>query len=131
MSWPGYLTLAVVALLAGNALWALLATRQIRGRSVASLTGLFPDLDAVRGKAAIYCYSAHCGSCRRLTPIIADLRCNHPNLFMLDVGAHPAEARDIGVSATPTVLLLDDGVVLKAVLGAQGLGSLKVFLGIH
>jgi thioredoxin 1 len=129
MSWPGYLTLAILALFGAYALWSVLATRQLRGRSVSELSELYPQLADHRGKAAIYCYSAHCGPCRSIAPAVDALAEERPNLFKLDIGAHPAAARRLGVQATPTTLLIEDGRVLKAVLGTHGLGAIKVFLG--
>lgn len=128
MSWPGYLAIAATALFAGHALWVLLATRQLRGRSVEGLSGLFPELAGHRGKAALYCYSDHCGPCKRITPVIDALSAEHPLLFKLDIGKHPAEARGLGIQATPTILLIEDGQVLKALVGPQGLAALRVFL---
>jgi thioredoxin 1 len=129
MSWPGYLALATLAFLAANALWVLLASRQLRGRSVADLAMIYPELSGHQGKAVIYCYSADCGPCRRITPAIDALRAEHPNLIKLDVAERPAEARRLGIRATPTLLLVEDGRVLKALVGAHGLGAVKVFLG--
>jgi len=129
MSWPGYLVLAILALFGGYMLWIALATRQLRGRSVVDLAGLFPELANHQGKAVIYCYSTHCGPCRHMTPAIEALRQKHSNVLKLDIGAHPVEALRLGVQATPTVLLVEDGQILKALLGAHGLGALKIFLG--
>ena len=110
-------------------LWIALATRGLRGRPVTDLVELFPELANHQGKAAIYCYSTHCGPCRHMTPAIEALRQKHSNVLELDIGAHPAEALRLGVQATPTVLLVEDGQILKALLGAHGLGALKIFLG--
>jgi thioredoxin 1 len=129
MSWPGYLTLAVLALFAAYALWSAFATKQLRGRFVSDLSELYPQLADHRGKAAIYCYSAHCGPCRSLAPAIDALAREQPNLFKLDIGAHSVVARRLGVQVTPTTLLIEDGRILKAVVGTQGLGAIKVFLG--
>jgi hypothetical protein len=39
MSWLGYSVLAVLAVFAANALWVLLGSRQLRGRSVKVFLG--------------------------------------------------------------------------------------------
>ena len=129
MSWPGYLVFAILALFGGYMLWIAMCTPQLGGRSVVDLAGLFPELANHQGKAAIYCYSTHCGPCRHMTPAIEALRQKHSNVLKLDIGAHPVEALRLGVQATPTVLLVEDGQILKALLGAHGLGALKIFLG--
>jgi len=129
MSWPGYLALAILSLLVANALWIRLANRQLRGRSVTDLVSVDPALANQRGKAAIYCYSAQCGPCRSLTPAIDALRADYPSLFKLDVAEHSAEARRLGIQAVPTILLIEDGQVLKALLGTRCLPALRTFLG--
>jgi thiol-disulfide isomerase/thioredoxin len=129
MSWLGYVVLAVLAVFAANTLWVLLGSRQLRGRSVGDLTTIYPELAEHRGKAAIYCYSADCGPCRRITPTIDVLRAEHPKLLKLNIAERGAEARRLGIQATPTILLIEDGKILKALVGAHGLGALKVFLG--
>jgi len=142
MSELGYLVLVALAVLAATMLRLLLASRPLRGRPISDLASLFPQLGPGQspdqgqvqsqgnrwGKAAIYCYSRHCGPCRRLTPAIDTLREAHPNLLKLDVAEHPAEARRLGIQVTPTILLVEHGRVLKAIVGAQGLAAVKVFL---
>ena len=122
MSWPGYLVFAILALFAAYVLWILLASRQLRGRSVVDLAAIYPELANHQGKAAIYCYSTHCGPCRHMTPAIDALRAEHPNVLKLDHRRTPGRGRRLGVQATPTVLLVEDGKVLKALVGAHGLG---------
>ncbi len=129
MSWLGYLVLAILAFFAAKVLWTLLAGRQLRGRSVSDLAAIYPELAEHRGKAAVYCFSANCGPCRRLTPAIDVLRAEHPNLLKLDLADHAAEGRRLGIQATPTILLVEAGKVLKALIGAHGIWALKVLLG--
>lgn len=126
MSWVGYLFLALSALLVGQALWVKIASGAMRGKRVAELAVVFPGL-AAQGRAAVYCYSAHCGPCRRITPAIAELERLHPNLYRLDIGTHPGLARRLGVRATPTTLLVEDGRVLKVIVG-DPLAALRTFL---
>jgi thioredoxin-like negative regulator of GroEL len=126
MSWVGYLFLTLSALLVGQALWVKLASGAMRGKSVAALAEVFPELRA-QGRAAIYCHSAHCAPCRRLTPALAELEQGHAHLYRLDIGTHPALARRLGVRATPTTLLVEDGRVLKVIVG-DPLPALRTFL---
>jgi hypothetical protein len=106
-----------------------LATKQLRGRSTRDLAKFISRLAEHRGKAAIYCYSAHGGPCRSLVPVVDVLTRKRPNLFQIDIGAQPAVARRMGEQATPTDLLVEDGRIQKAVLEARGLGAIKIFLG--
>lgn len=129
MSWPGYLALGLTAILVGHLLWVRVRSTRIQGRSVTDLTELFPELGEARGRAVIYCYTEHCAPCRKMTPMIDRLHEQYRNLFKLDVQGHPQLARKLGISATPTTLLVEDGTVVKVLLGAGAVRSLEVFLG--
>ena len=128
MSWAGYLVLAFVALSLGYLLWTGLSVRTVRGQSVAALEAVIPGLAEHRERAVVYCYSEYCGPCRKIGPHIDRLAADHPNLFKLDIARHHREARALGVRATPTILLVEDGKVMKALLGAGTVPSIEVFL---
>ena len=128
MSWQALLVLAPIVLMVAYVLWTALATQSVRGRSVVMLETALPGLRTQRAKAVVYCFSNYCGPCRKLTPRIDRLRQEHANVFKLDVGRYPREARAVGVQATPTTLLVEDGKVLKALLGLGAIGAIEVFL---
>ncbi len=129
MSWAGYLVLTFVALSLGYMLWSGLSVRTVKGQPVDLLAPVLPGLAEQQARAVIYCYSEHCGPCRKMAPAIDRLAADHPNLFKLDVTRHHREARAIGIRATPTTLLVEDGRVLKALLGAGAVRAVEVFLG--
>ena len=128
MSWAGYLVLAFVAFALGYMLWSGLSVRSVKDQPVDVLEPALSGLAEQRARAVIYCYSEHCGPCRKMAPDIDRLSADHPNMFKLDVTRHPREARTIGIRATPTTLLVEDGKVLKALLGAGAVPAIKVFL---
>lgn len=129
MSWAGFLVLTVAAVLVGHLLWVRLGSARIAGRSVAHMARVFPELAAERGRAVIYCFSVNCPPCRRMTPTVERLAAQYPNLFRLDVQENPQAARSLGVRATPTTLLVEDGVVVKVILGTGATRAAEVFLG--
>lgn len=127
MSWAGYLFLAVAALMIAPALWVKRASGRIRGKPSAALASVFPDLAGYRGRAVVYCFSAHCGPCRRLAPAVAALAAHRPRLYPLDLGTHAEAAGALGVRATPTSLMIEDGQVVKVILG-DPLKTIETFL---
>lgn len=129
MDWAGFLVLGLVALMIAYILWTGLSTHAIKGKSVAPLDSTLPGLMAHKDKAVIYCYSEHCGPCRRMGPDIDRLRHQHPNVFKLDVRQYPRESRAIGIHATPTTLLVEEGKILKAIMGGGAIPAVQVFLG--
>lgn len=130
MSWIGYLMLVLVALAVAYILWTGLTADNMTGKPVDALDPALPGLAGHRAKAVIYCYSQHCPPCRRMAPDIERLRKQHPNVFKLDISRHAREARAIGIRATPTTLLVEDGKVLKALLGAGAVPAIEVFLDV-
>ena len=129
MSWTGYLVLGLVALTLAPILWTGLSVHDIKGKSVDPLESILPELAAHKSKAVVYAYSAHCGACRKIGPRIDRLCQQHPNLFKLDIARHPQESRSLGIRATPTTLLVEEGKVIKAILGAGAVPMIDVFLG--
>jgi thiol-disulfide isomerase/thioredoxin len=127
LSWAGYLFLAVAALMIAPALWVKLASGRIRGKPIAELASVFPDLAGYRGRAVVYCYSAHCGPCRRLAPAVEALAGHRPRLYPLDLGTHTEAARALGIHATPTSLMIENGQVVKVILG-DPLKAIETFL---
>lgn len=129
MSWAGYLMLGLVALTVAYILWTGLSSDNMIDKPVELLDSSLPGLAAHRAKAVIYCYSHHCPPCRRMAPDIVRLQEKHPNVFKLDISLHAKESRAIGIRATPTTLLVEDGKVLEALLGAGAIPAIEVFLG--
>jgi thioredoxin 1 len=129
MSWAGYLVLGLAAVVTAYVLWTGLSTSGMAGQSVDPLEQAIPGLEAQRAKAVIYCYSQHCGPCRRMTAEIERLGVRHPNVFKLDIMRHHREARAVGIRVTPTTLLVENGRVLKALLGVRSIHAVHIFLG--
>jgi thioredoxin 1 len=128
MSWVAGLALVLAALGVAVMLWTGLSAGALRGQPVDALQAVLPGLEAHRRRAVVYCHSPQCGPCRTLSPEMDRLRAAHPNVFKLDVMAHPREARALGIRAVPTTLLVEDGRVLKALLGAGAVPAVEVFL---
>jgi thioredoxin len=128
MSWAGYLVLGLAAVMTAYVLWTGLSTKGVAGQPVDPLEPVIPGLGAQRAKAVIYCYSEHCGPCRRMTPEIERLCAHHPNIFKLDIMRHHREARGLGIRVTPTTLLVENGRVLKVLVGAGSIQAIDIFL---
>ncbi len=99
-------------------LW--LSTQAIRGRPLEdSLRRHLPELERHGERALIYCYSAACGPCRSMTPLVDQLREEGYPIVKADLGQNPELAEALGVRATPTLLLVEDGQIQAAGLGAK------------
>jgi len=70
-------------------------------------------------RALFYFYSTHCPPCKAMTPVVDALAEKHPNVFKVNVSEDFLAARKFGVTATPSVVLVEGGVICKFLIGAQ------------
>ncbi|MGA7180412.1 MAG: thioredoxin family protein [Thiobacillaceae bacterium] len=94
-----------------------------------------PDTSRIDGEAAkntrriYYFYSRHCGPCKTIGPIVDKVRADHPNLIKVDVGQHHDLVSKFGVRATPTFMLVENGLIRKVKLGGMSESRLRAMLG--
>jgi len=117
--------LLIYAVLGLTATWALyvlymqVATRAAEGRSAAPLYAVFPDLEGHTGRALVYCFSPSCGPCRPMSREVDVLLDRGAPIYKLDIHAHPDLSRDLGIRATPTLVVVDEGRIGRMVLGVK------------
>lgn len=93
-----------------------------------------PDTSQIDGEAAkesrrvYYFYSRRCGPCKAINPVVDRVRQDHPNLIKVDVGQHYALVDDFGVRATPTFMLVENGLIQKVKLGGMRESQLRALL---
>ena len=113
---------AVVGLTATWLLYILymqVATRAAEGRPADPLYAAFPTLPKVQGRALVYCYSPQCAPCRPMSKEVDQLAATGAPIFKLDITQHPEISREMGIRATPTLILIEDRVVSRMVLGVK------------
>ena len=112
----------VVGLLAA---WALymgymwMSSQAIKGREITELQSRFPELGPLPDKALIYCYSPRCGPCKTMTPVIDELCNKGEPIIKLDLPQHLELAQELGIRATPTLLLIREGRIEKVDVGSK------------
>ncbi len=122
---------AVFGLAATWALYALymqIATRASEGRSAAPLYPAIPTLKDQRGRVLIYFTSPHCAPCRPMSAEVADLQAEGAPIHKLDVNDHPQLAREMGIRATPTLMLVKNGSVSRVYLGVKSREAMRSLL---
>jgi thioredoxin 1 len=68
-----------------------------------------------------------CGPCKMIAPILTEIAGEHEGALQiakLNVDEHPDLARRFDVMSIPTLLVFDDGVPKKRLIGAKGKGQL-------
>jgi len=68
-----------------------------------------------------------CGPCKMIAPILIEIAGEHDGALQvakLNVDEHPDLARRFDVMSIPTLLVFEDGVPKKRLIGAKGKGQL-------
>lgn len=130
MDWTAVIVLSLVAAVIGIQLYFRRQALKSKGQPVTPLKSAIPELNE-QETCLVFCYSPSCGSCKSMLPAIDELAANDHNVHKLDISQHMDLAREIGIRATPTTLLIENGVVSRVVLGAKSLNSLRKLMGLQ
>ena len=114
-----YAVLGLIVTWALYVLYIQVATRAVEGRPADPLYDLFPALKAMQGRALVYCFSPQCGPCRPMSREVDDLAEHGAPIFKLDITEHPELARELGIRATPTLILIENGSIARVLLGVK------------
>lgn len=74
-----------------------------------------------------------CPPCRMIAPILDELAERHDgrlSVAKVNVDEHPGLAATYGVSSIPTLVLIEDGVPARTLVGARPLAALERELGL-
>lgn len=116
---------AAYTVLGLGTLWGLylaylhLAARPVIGRPADPLYRHLPELATTPGRALVYCHSPRCRPCRTMSREVDTLRATGAALYKLDITRVPQTSRELGVRATPTLILIEDGRIARLVIGAR------------
>jgi len=128
MEYLPFILIAVMAVFMAMPLYIWLGSKRLQGRDAPDYAALLTPQQQGRDKLLFYFYSEHCGPCRTLGPLIDTMAQRHGNVVKVDVMRQPAAARQFGVRATPTLVLVEAGRVVKVWLGAVSEKQLEVLL---
>lgn len=61
-----------------------------------------------------------CGPCKRVSPILHEISQEHGILVgKLNIDENPLKTLEFSVSSIPTMVLFEDGIVVKTIIGAK------------
>lgn len=100
-----------------------------RGLDVRTLQSATPELNALPPRALLYCYSRNCGPCKKMTPLVDELRDAGAPIVKIELSRHMDLARELGIRAAPTLLLVSNGRVEEVMLGFQSPERVRGLLG--
>ncbi len=102
--------------------------KRSKGIKISGLQGRLKTLERNGSKGLVYFFSPGCRACKYQTPIIKELQSSNKNIFDVDISKDLQTARIFGIRATPTTLLVEDGVVKQVLLGVKQKEDLRSYL---
>ena len=130
MDWFGYLIATFITVFVLINFLPLWRARQARGRTVPELDALLTDAQRGKQRLLVYFWSPTCGMCRGMTPIIDKLDAESGDVLKVNADESIALARHFGVMATPSLALVEQGVLKKLVVGAKSEPQIRALLEI-
>jgi thioredoxin 1 len=80
----------------------------------------FDEVIASNGLVLIDFWAEWCGPCKRVSPILDEISKEHGILIgKLNIDENPVKPVEYSVSSIPTMVLFEDGVVIKTIIGAK------------
>ena len=128
LTWFLYIVFGLSATWVGYLFYLQVASKAAEGKPSDELNALFPQLDASAQATLIYCYNEHCSPCRGMTPEVEALQQESSRVFKLDLGEHRELAQSIGIRATPSVLVIRNGLIERCLVGFKDRNKLRELL---
>ena len=83
------------------------------------MKGTVQQIEKKGNSGIVYFHSPSCHVCKMQTPIITSLQKKYENVFDIDISKDYNSAKIFGVKATPTTVLVKDGIIQNVLLGAK------------
>lgn len=128
MDWLSTLIAAFIAAFLLFNLWPLWRAYRVRGRAIPELDSVLTDDQRRQPRLLVYFWGPTCGMCRHMTPVIDQLALERPDVVKVDVAESATLARHFGVMATPSLALVERGVIRKLVVGARTEPQIRALL---
>ncbi len=80
----------------------------------------FDEVVKSNGLVLIDFWAEWCGPCKKVSPILDEISKEHGILVgKLNIDENPLKPVEYSVSSIPTMVLFEDGVVIKTIIGAM------------
>lgn len=83
-----------------------------------------------QGKVLVDCYADWCGPCRMIAPIIEELsnEIDDYKFYKMNVDTNMETSKKYGIMSIPTLLIFEDGKLIKQEIGLKSKKELKDLL---
>lgn len=80
----------------------------------------FEEVVKSNGLILVDFWAEWCGPCKKVSPILDEISEEHGILVgKLNIDENPVKPAEYSVSSIPTMVLFEDGVVIKTIIGAK------------
>jgi len=80
----------------------------------------FEEVVKSNGLVLVDFWAEWCGPCKKVSPILDEISEEHGILVgKLNIDENPVKTAEYSVSSIPTMVLFEDGVVIKTIIGAK------------
>ena len=114
-----YIATFVVGLLVIMQLNMLRMAKKSKGIQLSGLSGQLRNLEKKGSKGLVYFFSPGCHACKMQTPVIIAMKSEYKNIYDVDISKDSETAQIFGIKATPTTVIVEDGVISQVLLGAK------------
>ena len=114
-----YIGTILVGLLVIMQLNMLRMAKKSKGTQLSGLNRQMRILEKKGSNGMVYFFSPDCYACKAQTPIIKSLQSEYKNIYDIDISQDLETAQIFGIKATPTTVLVENGVISKVLLGTK------------
>lgn len=100
-------------------------SKKSKGVKISGLEAPLSVLERKGVKGLVYFHSPSCHACKSITPVIQELKTQHKNIYDIDISINRNALDVFGVKATPTTMIVEDGIITNVILGARSKSFLK------
>ncbi|MBN2525647.1 MAG: thioredoxin family protein [Deltaproteobacteria bacterium] len=118
-----------VVLMLGMRFFIQFKSSAMKGRSAPELAGKPGKILKRHPAALFYFYSPSCGACASMTPAVKKLALQTENVVAVDISKDMDTARKFGVMATPTLVVVREGIIKEILIGPQSPAVIEAQLG--
>jgi thioredoxin 1 len=80
----------------------------------------FEEVIKSKGLVLVDFWAEWCGPCKKVSPILDEISKEHGILVgKLNIDENPVKPVEYSVSSIPTMVLFEDGIVIKTIIGAK------------
>lgn len=108
--------------------WIVIKTKSNKVKDLSGISGEIGKAISNHKSLVLYFFSPSCSACKVQTPMVEELKKSFPNIFSLDISKDINLARQFGVMATPTTLVVKNKVIKEVFLDAQRKEKLLSYL---